>query len=68
MVVGVSDLRDVVPLGYVEGIFGGSHGQVVEMGLSFIAIYAAVAMVIRFRVHEALLEIVKEIVGKVVRF
>jgi hypothetical protein len=38
------------------------------MVLSFSAIYAAVAMVTRFRDLEALLQIVKEIVGKIVRF
>jgi len=38
------------------------------MVLSFSPVYAAVATVTRFRVPEALLEIVKEIVGKIVRF
>jgi len=38
------------------------------MVLSFSAVYAAVATVTRFRVLEALLEIMKEIVGKIVRF
>jgi hypothetical protein len=38
------------------------------MVLSFSVVYAAVATVTRFRVLEALLEIVKEIVGKIVRF
>jgi len=38
------------------------------MVLSFIAVYAAVATVTRFRVLEALLEIVKEIIGKIMRF
>jgi len=37
------------------------------MVLGFSAVHAAVAMVTRFRVLEALLEIVKEIVGKIVR-
>jgi hypothetical protein len=38
------------------------------MVFSFSAVYALVAMVTRFRVLEALLEIVKEIIGKIVRF
>jgi len=38
------------------------------MVLSFSAVYVAVATVTRFRVVEALLEIVKGIVGKIVRF
>jgi len=38
------------------------------MVLSFSAVYAAVVTVTRFRVLEALLEIVKEIVGGMVRF
>jgi len=38
------------------------------MVLRFSAVYAVVAMVTRFRVLEALLEIMKEIVGKIVRF
>jgi hypothetical protein len=38
------------------------------MVLSFSAVYAVVATVTRFRVLEALLEIVKEIIGKIVRF
>jgi len=38
------------------------------MVLSFSAVYAAVAMVTRFRVLEVLLEIMKEIVGKIMRF
>ena len=50
----MSELRDVAPLGFVEGRFGGSHREVVEMVLSFSAVYAAVATVIRFRVLEAL--------------
>jgi hypothetical protein len=37
------------------------------MVLSFSAVYAAVATVTRFRVLEALLVIVKEIIGKIVR-
>jgi hypothetical protein len=54
VVVGVSELRDVAPLGFVEGRFGGSHREIVEMVLSFSAICAAVAMATRFRVLEAL--------------
>jgi len=38
------------------------------MLLSISAVYSAVATVTRFRVLEALLEIVKEIVGKIMRF
>jgi hypothetical protein len=46
-----------------------SEEVIVEMVLSFSAVYAAVATVIRFRVLEALfLEITKEIVGNIVRF
>jgi len=56
----MSELRDVAPPGPVEGGFGGSHREIVEMVLSFSVVYAAVAMVRRFRVLEALLEIVKE--------
>jgi len=37
------------------------------MVLSFSAVYAAVATVTRFRVLEALLVIMKEIIGKIVR-
>jgi len=37
------------------------------MVLSFSAVYAVVATVTRFRVLEALLVIVKEIMGKIVR-
>jgi hypothetical protein len=57
----VSELRDIAPPGLVEGGFGGSHREIVEMVLSFSVVYAAVATVTRFRVLEALLEIVKEI-------
>jgi hypothetical protein len=38
------------------------------MVLSFSAFYAAVAMVTRFRVLEARLEIGKEMIGKIMRF
>jgi hypothetical protein len=49
----VSELRDVAPPGIVEGGgFGGRHREI-EV-LSFSAVYAAVAMVTRFRVLEAL--------------
>ena len=50
----MSELTDVAPLGVVEGRFGGSHREIVEMVLSFSAIYAAVATAMRFRVLEAL--------------
>ena len=50
----MSELRDVAPLGLVEGGFGGSHCEIVEMVLSFSVVSAAVAMVTRFRVLEAL--------------
>ena len=59
----MSELRDVSPPSLVEGGgFGGRHREIVEMVLSFSVVYAAVSMVTRFRVLEALLEIVKEIV------
>jgi hypothetical protein len=58
----VSELRDVAPLGFNEGRFGGSHREIVEMVLSFGAFCAAVATATRFRILEALLEIVIEIV------
>jgi len=64
----VSELRDIAPPGLVGGRFRGSHREVAEMVLSFSAVYAAVATVTRFSVLEALLEIGKEIVGKIVRF
>jgi hypothetical protein len=48
----VSELRDVAPLGFVEGWFGGSHREIVEMVLSFSAIYVAVALAERFGVLE----------------
>jgi len=64
----VSEHRDIAPPGVVEGWFGRSHCEIVEMVLSFSAVYAAVAMVTRFRVLEALLEIVKEIIGRIMRF
>jgi len=64
----VSELRDVAAPGLAGGRFGGSHRDIMEMVLSFSVVYAAVAMVTRIRVLEALLEIVKEIVGKIVRF
>jgi uncharacterized spore protein YtfJ len=64
----MSKLRDVAPPGLVGGGFGGSYREIMVMVLSFSSVYAAVAMVTRFRVLEALLEIVKEIVGKIVTF
>jgi len=56
----MSGLRDVAPPGLFERGFGGRYRELVT--LSFSAIYAVVAMVTRFKVLEALLEIVKEIV------
>ena len=38
VVVGMSALRNVTPLGFVEGRFGGSYREIVEMVLSFSAI------------------------------
>jgi hypothetical protein len=52
----VSELRDVAPPGLVEGGgFGERNREIVEMVLSFSVVYAAVAMVTRFRVLEAFL-------------
>jgi len=62
VIVGVSELREVAPLGFVVSGFGGSHHDVVEIVFSFSAIFAAVATVTRSRVLEALFEIVIEIV------
>jgi AAA15 family ATPase/GTPase len=45
-----------------DGSYQSNHHEIVEMELSFSAIYAAVAMMTRFRVLEPLFEIVKEIV------
>jgi hypothetical protein len=61
-------LRDVTLIEFVEGRFEGSHCEKVEIMLSFGASYAAVTMMLRLRVLEALLEIMKEIVGKILRF
>jgi len=61
----VSELRNVAPPGFVEGRFRGRHCEI--MLLSFSVVYAVVATVTKFRVLEALLKIVKEIVGKIVR-
>jgi len=61
----VSELRNVAPPGLVEGRFGERHCEIVV--LSFSVVYAVVAMVTRFRVLEALLKIVKEIAGKIVK-
>jgi hypothetical protein len=52
VVVGVSELRNVVKPGLVEGGFGGRHREIVV--LSFSVVYAVVAMVTRFSVLEAL--------------
>jgi hypothetical protein len=51
----------------VEGGFRGRHREIVEMVLSFSVVYAAVATVTRLRVLEDLLNIIKDIVGKIVR-
>jgi len=48
----MSELRNVAPPGLVEGGFGGRHREIVV--LSFSVVYAVVAMVMRFRVLEAL--------------
>ena len=56
----MSELRDVAPPGLVEGGFGGRHCEIVV--LSFSAVYMGVGTLMRFRVLEALLKIVKEIV------
>jgi len=64
----VNKLRDIAPPDLVEGGFGRSHREVVEMVLSFSAVYAAVVTVTRFSVLDALVEIGKDIVGKIVRF
>jgi len=60
--VGVSQLRDVAPRGFVVSRFSGSNHDVVEIVFSFSAIYAAVPTVMRSRVLEALFEILIEIV------
>jgi len=41
----VSELSVVTPPGIVEGGFGGSHREIVEMVLSFCVVYAAVATI-----------------------
>jgi hypothetical protein len=58
----------VAPPCLVERGFGGSHREIVEKMLSFSVVYEAVDTVTRFRVLEALLKIVKGIVGKIMRF
>jgi len=68
VIIVVSELRDVAPPGLVEGGFGGGQGEILQMIFSFSAVYAAVATVTRFRFLEPLSEVVKEIVGKIVRF
>jgi len=60
----MSERRIVAPPGHGEGGFGGRHREIAVS--SFSVDYAVVAMVTRFRVLEALLKIVKEIVGKIV--
>ena len=62
----MSGLRNVAPPGCVQSGFRGRHREIVV--LSFSVLFAIVAMVTRFRVLEAHLMIVKEIVGKIVRF
>jgi len=39
VVVVMSELRDVTPPGLVEGEFGGSHREIVEMVLRFLALF-----------------------------
>jgi hypothetical protein len=53
-VIVVSDLGDVAPPGVVEGGLGGSHHKILEMVFSSRASCGAVALVTRFKVHEAL--------------
>ena len=67
VIIVVSELRDVAPPGLVEGAFGGSHREIVEMVLSFGGVYPPVATVTSCRDLEALLEIVNEILEKIVR-
>jgi hypothetical protein len=50
----VSEHRDVAPLGYSKGRFGGIYLEIVEIVLSFSAVYAAVPMATRFSVLEVL--------------
>jgi len=64
--VGVSELRNVAPPGFVKGGFGGRHCEIVV--LSFSVVFSIVATVMRFRVLEALLKVMKEILEKIVRF
>jgi hypothetical protein len=61
----VSELRNVAPPGLVEAGFGGRHHQIVVFSFSFV--YAAVTMVMRFRVVEPLLKLVIEISGKMMK-
>ena len=65
VVVGVSDLRNVAPPGFLEGGFGGRHHEIVVV--SFSVLYAVVATVTRLRVLETRLKVAKGIVGKIVR-
>jgi len=60
----VSELRDVAPLGFVEGRFGGSHREIVEMVLSFSAI---MWLLLRQR-GLGFLRLFLEIVIEIVRF
>ena len=61
VVFGLSVLRDVTQLSFVEGRFEGSHLEIVEMMLSFSVVYVAVATATRLRVLEALLNIMRKI-------
>ena len=55
----MSEHGDVTPAGLVEGGFEGRHREI-EV-LSFSAVHAGIATVTRFRILQALLKIVKEI-------
>jgi hypothetical protein len=52
----VSDMRDVVPPGHFEGRFGGSHWEILEIMLSFNAVFTLVAFVTWFKILEAVFE------------
>jgi hypothetical protein len=64
VVVGVSELRDVAPLGCVEGRFGGSHHEIVEMVLGF----SAIMWLLLWRHGLGFLRLFLEIVIEIVRF
>jgi hypothetical protein len=64
----VSKQKNIATPGIVVGVFRGSCCEIVDRVLSFSAVYAAVAKVTRFlRFLRLFLEIVNEIVGKIVR-